>query len=136
LNCVSQTSSGSKAVIVSSSSTAGGCAAFAANARRARSAAAPSSPRARCYERLKRYAEHLRGTLFDRPDLHKAVDALYQRPLKVEAAETLGRQLKAGVDDDTLAELVIALHEEGNLCITPSEAEHREPQIICSLGLV
>ncbi len=96
----------------------------------------PSSPRARCYERLKRYAEHLRGTLFDRPDLHKAVDALYQRPLKVEAAETLGRQLKAGVDDDTLAELVIALHEEGNLCITPSEAEHREPQIICSLGLV
>jgi hypothetical protein len=96
----------------------------------------PSSPRARCYERLKRYAEHLRGTLFDRPDLHKAVDALYQRPLKVEAAETLGRQLKAGVDDDTLAELVIALHEEGNLCITPSEAEHREPQIICSLGLI
>lgn len=95
----------------------------------------PSSPRARCYERLKRYAEQLRGTLFDRPDLHKAVDALYQRPLKLDAAETLGRQLKAGVDDDTLAELAIALLEEGNLCVTPSEAEHREPQIICSLGL-
>lgn len=96
----------------------------------------PSSPRARCYERLKRHAERLRGTLFDRPDLHKAVDTLYQRPLKVEAADTLGRQLKAGVDDDALAELVIALHEEGNLCVTPSDAENREPQIICSLGLV
>ena len=27
-------------------------------------------------------------------------------------------------------------HEDGSLCVTPSEAEHREPQIICSLGLV
>jgi superfamily II DNA or RNA helicase len=95
----------------------------------------PSSPRAKTYERLKRYAETLRGTLFDRVDLHKAVDELYQRPLTAESQETLGRQLKAGLDDDTLAELVVALREDGKLCVAAGDVERREPQIICSLGL-
>lgn len=95
----------------------------------------PSSPRAKSYERLKRYASTLQGTLFDRPDLHKAVDEIYQRPLTADATEIIGRNLKSGIDDDMLAELVVALREDAKLCVPLAEFEAHEPQIICSLGL-
>ena len=49
--------------------------------------------------------------------------------------DTLNRQLRSGVDDGQLAEIVMALREEDRLCLTDDEAEVREPQIICSLGL-
>jgi hypothetical protein len=40
------------------------------------------------------------------------------------------------LDDPGLAELIIALKEEGKLCIVDkAEVGRREPQIICSLGL-
>ena len=48
----------------------------------------------------------------------------------------LRRQLKAGVNDDDLAELVKILRDEGKLVQDDEEAARREPQIICSLGLV
>lgn len=96
----------------------------------------PSGPRARTYERLKRHAERLRGTLFESQELLRAIDDIFQRPLKELAADTLQRQFKAGVSDDALAELVLMLREEGKLTQDADEAAKREPQIICSLGLV
>ena len=96
----------------------------------------PSGPRARAYERLKRLAEERKRTLFPDSELELAVDDIYRRPLKEGAYDTLRRQLKSGVRDDDLAELVKLLREEGNLVQDDEEIARHEPQIICSMGLV
>ena len=95
----------------------------------------PSGARFRTYERLKRHAEHVKGTLFDTGQLRKTVEDIYRYPLRQVATDTLNRQLRLGITDDQLAELAIALREEGRLCLVHDEEESREPQIICSLGL-
>ncbi|MBA3247733.1 MAG: NgoFVII family restriction endonuclease [Pyrinomonadaceae bacterium] len=96
----------------------------------------PSSARFRAYERLKAYETSIKGTLFENRKLSLAIQELYDYPLKQIAVDTLNRQLKSGINDPTLAELVMALREDDRLCMTnDKEAEWREPQIICSLGL-
>jgi superfamily II DNA or RNA helicase len=95
----------------------------------------PSGARFRTYERLKRYAEAVKGTLFDSPDLHRAIEEIYRFPLRQTAVDTLNRQLRSGVSDDDLASLVLALRDEDRLCVMQEDAPTREPQIICSLGL-
>jgi hypothetical protein len=77
----------------------------------------------------------MRGTLFDIKPLHRAIEALYARPLQESAKETLNRDLKTGASDEKLADLVLALHEEDRLCVHDDEAQTREPRIICSLGI-
>jgi hypothetical protein len=93
----------------------------------------PSSARRRVYERLKDYAESMRGTLFDIKPLHRAIESIFSRPLQEAARDTLGRELRAGIGDEKLADLVLALHEEDRLCVHEEDADIREPRIICSL---
>jgi superfamily II DNA or RNA helicase len=95
----------------------------------------PSGARFRTYERLKRYAEDVRGTLFDTEALRKAIDEIYRYPLRQVATDTLNRQLRSGIADQSLAAVVIALREDDRLCLVQDEEQTREPQIICSLGL-
>jgi superfamily II DNA or RNA helicase len=95
----------------------------------------PSGARFRTYERLKRYAEEVKGTLFDTPQLHRAIEDIYNCPLRQVAIDILNRQLRSGIDDHALAQRAIELREEGRLCIIPEEEESQEPRIICSLGL-
>lgn len=95
----------------------------------------PSGARFRTYERLKRYAEQVKGTLFDLPQLSKAIEEIYRYPLRQSATDTLNRQLRTGISDDKLAELVMALRDDDRLCIIHDEEQSDEPQIICSLGL-
>lgn len=95
----------------------------------------PSGARFRTYERLKRHAERVRGTLFDLPELGKAIEEIYRFPLRQSATDTLNRQMKSGIDDEKLAELVLALREEDRLCLLHDDDHSGEPQIICSLGL-
>jgi SNF2 family DNA or RNA helicase len=95
----------------------------------------PSGARFRTYERLKQYADQQKGTLFLSPDLLVAIDEIYRYPLRQVAIDTLNRQLRSGISNDTLAELVLSLREDGRLCIIHEEEEEVEPQIICSLGL-
>lgn len=96
----------------------------------------PSGARFRTYERLKQYADGVQGTLFDTRELAAAIDDIYRFPLRPTALDTLNRQLRSGVSDEQLAELVIALRDEGRLVLEQQELEEHEPQIICSLGLV
>ena len=95
----------------------------------------PSGARFRTYERLIRYAEEVRGTVFDIPELRRAIDDIYRYPLRQSATDILNRQLRSGISDRALAELVIDLRNEDRLCIVQEEKQTREPQIICSLGL-
>jgi len=95
----------------------------------------PSGARFRTYERLKRYANEIKGTLFDREELAKAIDEIYRYPLRSSATDTLNRQLKSGINDEILAELVCALRAEDRLCIVNEEDTETEPRIICSMGL-
>lgn len=95
----------------------------------------PSGARFKTYERLKSYAQEMKGTLFVTDELLKAIDDIYRYPLRQSAIDTLNRQLRSGISNQQLAELVVALRMDDRLCIVSEEVEHREPQIICSLGL-
>jgi Helicase conserved C-terminal domain len=95
----------------------------------------PSGARFRAYERLKKYAMDARGTLFDTIELQKTVDEIYRFPLQQSATDQLNRQMKTSNDVQQLAQLAMALREEGRLCLVQEEAVAQEPRIICSLGL-
>jgi superfamily II DNA or RNA helicase len=96
----------------------------------------PSGARFRTYERLKRYAESVSGSLWDTPELKRAVDEVYRYPLTDAAKERLNRQLRTAATDPELAELAMRLREEGRLSRIEQGWERRESQIICSLGLI
>jgi len=90
----------------------------------------------RVYMRLDRYCKEYENTLFVNEQLKKAVDDIYKYPLKEFARETMNRQLKAGINDEQLAALVISLREEDKFAIiNEDEQPNKEPQIICSMGL-
>ena len=90
----------------------------------------------RLYMRLDRYCKEYENTLFVNEQLKKAVDDIYKYPLKEFARETFNRQLKAGIPDEQLAQLVTSLREEDKLVNTSTDDQQsKEPQIICSLGL-
>jgi hypothetical protein len=95
----------------------------------------PSSARRRAYERLKNYAAQVQGTLFDIKPLHQALNAIYEQPLTESARDLLNRELRTGIADEKLADLILALHEEDRLCLPRDDTRAREPQIICSLGI-
>jgi len=97
---------------------------------------APSGARRRTYERLKQYIEKTKDTLLPPPpELYSAIEEIYRYPLQEMARDTLNRQLRSGIDDDQLANLVINLREDNRLCQVHEQSEPQEPQIICSLGL-
>lgn len=95
----------------------------------------PSGARFRAYERLKNFVDQNQGTLFVTPDLLKAIDEIYRFPLREYSKDVLNRQLRSGVDNQQLAELVVSLRADDRLCITDVEVTRQEPKIICSLGL-
>jgi hypothetical protein len=62
---------------------------------------------------------------------------LRQYPLKEAARGSLRRQMRLGMPDEKLVEMVITMYDEERLCtITEETTEAPEPQIVCSLGLV
>jgi len=96
-----------------------------------------SGARYKAYERLKRYAQDMKGTLFDTLPLQRTIEDVYKHPLRSTASDILNRHMKSGCTDQDLAELAVGLRETGRLSIVESEEEPETlAHIICSLGLV
>jgi superfamily II DNA helicase RecQ len=95
----------------------------------------PSGARFRIYNRLKSYADSVRGTLFESEALLKTIDEIYRYPLRQATADVLNRQMRSGATDESLVQLVIALRDEDRLCVVHEEEQDGEPRIICSMGL-
>ncbi|MEQ1813313.1 MAG: helicase-related protein [Candidatus Nitrotoga sp.] len=96
----------------------------------------PSSPRRRCYERMKAYADTLMTTLFRDEELERALDDIYQHPLLDGASDILNRLMRGGVNDEELGEAMKSLREDSRLTYTEEAAALREPRIVCSMGLI
>ncbi len=92
--------------------------------------------RHRVYSKLKFHLERRQGTLFHDERLKRAVEQIYRHPFKEVARDRLVRQWRAGISDDDLAEMVVAMWESDDLCAIPRTDEPIEPHIICSMGLV
>ena len=97
----------------------------------------PSGARYRTYVRLEKYIAELKSenSLFLTDELLKAHDAMYRAPLRSVAVDILNRQLKSGITDQSLAELVISLYDDERLTLTVEEVDSQEPRILCSMGL-
>lgn len=99
----------------------------------------PSGARFRTYERLKSHADALKGTLLATGDFYsqltRVIEDIYKYPLLQSATDTLNRQLKSGIADEQLAELVMTLRQDARLCRVSEDESDAEPQVICSLGL-
>jgi superfamily II DNA or RNA helicase len=92
--------------------------------------------RYRTYMRLDNYAERNTGTLWITEELKRAIQDIYDHPLREYARETINRQLKTGINDEDLANLVVSLREDGKLSlISEDDSVTKDPQIICSMGL-
>jgi len=101
----------------------------------------PSGARFKAYERLKRYRESIgnKRDLFNTDEhvrrIERALEEIYRFTLYQSATDTLNRQLKAGIDDHKLVELILNLREDGRLCAIDETQNDREPHLICTLGL-
>ena len=73
--------------------------------------------RYRAYNRLYNHAQRIEGTLFITEELKRAIQDIYDYPLREFARETINRQLKSGVADEELATLVVSLREDGKLSL-------------------
>ena len=92
--------------------------------------------RYRAYNRLEAYVKRNEGTLWITQELKRAIQDIYDYPMREFARETINRQLKSGVTDEDLANLVVSLREDGKLSlISEEDTKNKEPQIICSMGL-
>ena len=93
--------------------------------------------RYRAYMRLSRHIEAYEDTLFVTEELKRGVEDIYHYPLREYARETINRQLKMGISDEELGALIVSLRDEGKLSIKDEdEIIHKEPKIICSMGII
>lgn len=71
----------------------------------------------------------------DRRDMLKlAIDDIYNYPLMENSKFILGRMLRNSNKDD-IVECVLDMRQNGNLCKVSEERTHKDPTIICSMGL-
>jgi hypothetical protein len=101
------------------------------------------SVRRKLWDRLHRYrqSEQAKATLFTPQllaQLDPLLDLIWRFRLKRRAQDAIGRQIRLGITDDALLDLVLRRAADDNLCeiSETDEAETAEPKLICSLGLV
>ena len=93
--------------------------------------------RYRTYERLQDYLRQREGDIFLTDQVRAAIQAIYDHPLTTEAVDKLNRQLRTGISDDDLAQLVTTLHRDDRLIVANlHDDEMKQLHIVCSMGLV
>lgn len=101
----------------------------------------PSGARFKAFERIKRFRERTGSTrdLFVTEDYVRRIDRvmeeIYRYPLYQSATDSINRQLKAGISDHQLIDLIFSLREDGRLCVIDEQDQQRDPKLICSMGL-
>lgn len=101
----------------------------------------PSGARFKAFERIKRFRERTGSTrdLFVTEDYVRRIDRvmeeIYRYPLYQSATDSINRQLKAGINDHQLIDLIFSLREDGRLCLIDEQDQQRDPKLICSMGL-
>jgi hypothetical protein len=102
----------------------------------------PSGARFKTYDRLKRLLDtnganrDLFFTDLLVREIEKAMLDIYEYPLFQSSIDTINRQLKLGISDQDLAQLVIGLRNDGRLSMVQERnMSQTDVRIICSLGL-
>ncbi|MCC6444119.1 MAG: NgoFVII family restriction endonuclease [Armatimonadetes bacterium] len=98
----------------------------------------PRSARRRAHERLISYREQLKrkpDLFVDLNVLEECLQALHKLRLTNQATDQINRQLRLGINDADLAQVVMTLHEAGKLSIFEEEPAMQEPTVLCSLGM-
>lgn len=97
------------------------------------------STRHRLVDLLDHYYERQTNLFFNeeqKQELKLVIDDLYNYPLLDTSKVALGQMLRRNQSEDDIVEYVIELRKAGNLCRLPAEEnDHREPTIICSMGM-
>lgn len=90
------------------------------------------------FTRLNALFESNLYTLFiDQNKLKAALDDIYNFPLKETSKTVLGSAVRTNASTERLAELVIDMYDNNELCIKKEEDYiTKDPQIICSMGLI
>ncbi len=92
-------------------------------------------PRRRVYDRLSAYVREESGSIFVDEVLKDAIQQIYDYPLTETGNTRLRQQLRLGITNDKLADMVTAMYQDDTLCLHTDEAHTLEPRIICSMGL-
>jgi hypothetical protein len=92
--------------------------------------------RYRAFTRLDQWLLANKDGLFITEEVKRTHQDIYRFPLKEDAIDAINRELKSGIDDAKLMEMLCSLNEQDKLCIkNENEQEAREARIICSMGL-
>jgi ERCC4-related helicase len=92
--------------------------------------------RYRAYMRLDNWLEKNKGSLFATEEIKRTHEDIYNYPLREYAKEVINRELKSGVSDEQLIDMLTGLREQGALCNKDgNDRVTKEPRIICSMGL-
>ena len=96
------------------------------------------STKRRIYELLNHYYEQP-DDLFNKDKkepLKFAIDQIYNYPLLENSKFILGRMMRTNNTHDDIVDTVIEMYKNGNLCrIDEDKTKHKDPTIICSMGL-
>lgn len=101
------------------------------------------SVRRKLWERLTRYRklQQANPTLFSAQVLQQldgVLDLIWRCPLKRAAQDAISRQMRLGITDEGILDLVLRRATDENLCEVTGEDQtsRSEPRLICSMGLV
>jgi hypothetical protein len=101
------------------------------------------SVRRKLWERLDRYrtVQQANSTLFSPQilaQLEPVLALIWRFPLKRAAQDAISRQIRLGITDEALVDLVTRRAADENLCEVSDadQTKPAEPKIICSMGLL
>jgi len=97
------------------------------------------STKRKIYDLLNNYYEQPL-TIFntqEKKDIVKfAIDQIYNYPLLESSKFLLGRLMRTAIMQEDIVDTIIEMYEKGNLCrIDEERTSHKDPSIICSMGL-